>query len=104
MLNSGDETFIFRLDELKITPEVIKPESEVTIEATGYLKEDVTEGAYADVVVKLGLVKLLTKRFDICEELRKDNNELQCPFKEGKFTVSTFCCYIKQTSVWHEIS
>lgn len=27
------------------------------------------QGAYADVVVKLGLVKLLTKRFDICEEL-----------------------------------
>ena len=26
------------------------------------------EGAYADVVVKLGLVKLLTKRFDVCEE------------------------------------
>lgn len=27
------------------------------------------EGSYADVVVKLGLIKLLTKRFDICEEL-----------------------------------
>jgi hypothetical protein len=27
------------------------------------------EGAYADVVVKLGLVKILTRRFDICEEL-----------------------------------
>jgi hypothetical protein len=27
------------------------------------------EGAYADVVVKLGLIKLLTKRFDVCEEL-----------------------------------
>lgn len=28
----------------------------------------IQEGAYADVVVKLGLVKLLTKTFDICEE------------------------------------
>lgn len=26
------------------------------------------DGAYADVVVKLGLIKLLTKRFDVCEE------------------------------------
>jgi hypothetical protein len=26
------------------------------------------EGAYADVTVKLGLVKLLQKRFDVCEE------------------------------------
>ena len=26
------------------------------------------EGAYADVTVKLGLIKLLQKRFDLCEE------------------------------------
>jgi hypothetical protein len=26
------------------------------------------DGAYADVVVKLGLIKLLQKRFDLCEE------------------------------------
>jgi hypothetical protein len=28
----------------------------------------VQEGAYADVTVKLGLIKLLQKRFDVCEE------------------------------------
>jgi hypothetical protein len=27
------------------------------------------EGAYADVVVKLGLIKLIQKRFNICDEL-----------------------------------
>ena len=26
------------------------------------------EGAYAQVTVKLGLIKLLTKSFDVCEE------------------------------------
>ena len=26
------------------------------------------EGAYADVIVKIGLVKLLQKEFDLCEE------------------------------------
>lgn len=26
------------------------------------------DGAYADVLVKLGLIKLLQKRFDVCEE------------------------------------
>lgn len=28
----------------------------------------IQEGAYAAVTVKLGLIKLLTKTFDICEE------------------------------------
>jgi hypothetical protein len=26
------------------------------------------EGAYADVTVKIGLIKLLHKRFDLCQE------------------------------------
>lgn len=29
---------------------------------------DRQEGAYADVTVKLGLIKLIQKRFDVCEE------------------------------------
>jgi len=29
---------------------------------------DKQDGAYADVTVKLGLIKLLQKQFDICEE------------------------------------
>jgi len=30
---------------------------------------DVQVGTYADVTVKLGLIKLLTKQFDVCQEL-----------------------------------
>lgn len=33
----------------------------------------IQEGAYADVTVKLGLVKLLTKTFDICDEACVDH-------------------------------
>lgn len=32
------------------------------------------EGAYADVTVKMGLVKLLTKTFDICDEACVNNS------------------------------
>jgi len=41
----------------------------------------VQEGAYADVTVKLGLVKLLTKTFDICEEAYVNHTQfiLSCP-------------------------
>ena len=46
------------------------------------------EGSYADVVVKLGLIKLLTKRFDICEELRNGNATLQCPVKPGDYDIT----------------
>jgi hypothetical protein len=46
------------------------------------------DGAYADVTVKLGLVKLLHKRFDICEELSKADAELQCPVEPGQYTIT----------------
>lgn len=45
------------------------------------------EGAYADVVVKLGLIKILTKRFDVCEELRNGNATLQCPVAPGDYDI-----------------
>jgi hypothetical protein len=62
----------------------------LTIEATGTLDEPVVPGATAEVTVKLGVVKLLHKTFDLCEELdkKKDEVELQCPIEEGYLTVS----------------
>jgi ML domain len=63
------------------------------------------EGAYADVTVKLGVVKLLSKEFDLCEEAyvflvlpvfaiptgissrRNAELEVQCPVKEGDYLV-----------------
>jgi ML domain len=63
------------------------------------------EGAYADVTVKLGVVKLLTKEFDLCEEAyvflvlpifaiptgffsrRNAQLEVQCPVKRGDYLV-----------------
>ena len=66
------------------------------------------QGAYADVTVKLGLIKLLTKRFDVCEELSvtqptfngtseadmriiflRDNADadLQCPIKPDEYKI-----------------
>lgn len=42
------------------------------------LNNYVQEGAVANVVVKLGLIKLLTKDFDLCEEayVSPPSNEL----------------------------
>ena len=64
---------------------------------------DKQDGAYADVTVKLGLIKLLQKQFDICEEAyvllyfcRGEANEIsananstvQCPVKPANYKIS----------------
>lgn len=38
--------------------------------------------------MKLGLIKLFKKEFDICEEARNANLTVQCPVKPGQFTVA----------------
>lgn len=56
----------------------------------GIATERIENGAYADVTVKVGLVKLLHKQFDICEELKnnRDNVNIQCPIEKGPIEVS----------------
>lgn len=58
----------------------------LSIKATGILKEDVEEGAYADIVVKYGLITLLKTQIDLCEEIQKV--DLKCPLKAGKMTLT----------------
>lgn len=50
-------------------------------------QEIIEEGATADVTVKLGLIKILKKTFDICEELRNANATIRCPIETGLHTV-----------------
>ncbi|KAB8215446.1 ML domain-containing protein [Aspergillus novoparasiticus] len=48
----------------------------------------IEEGSYVDVVVKLGLIKLLKKEFDACETLRNYNSTIQCPVAPGSYEVT----------------
>lgn len=78
------------IESIKITPDVVVAGEELTIEATGRLDKTVEDGASANVLVKLGAVKLLHKKFDLCGELdkNKDDVEIQCPVEKGPLTVS----------------
>lgn len=39
------------------------------------------------MVVKLGLIKLLTRRFDVCEEAKKNDAQVQCPVAPGPYEI-----------------
>ncbi|KAG8683322.1 Phosphatidylglycerol/phosphatidylinositol transfer protein [Ceratobasidium sp. 395] len=55
------------------------------------------DGAYADVTVKLGLIKLLHKQFDVCEEARNNNVTVQCPVEPGEYVVMQTVTLPKET-------
>ncbi|KIK93650.1 hypothetical protein PAXRUDRAFT_828750 [Paxillus rubicundulus Ve08.2h10] len=76
-----------QLKSISLFPDPPKPGQDLTITVVGTAVETIEDGAYADVVVKLGLIKLLTKRFDVCEEARSANASVQCPVEKGDYTV-----------------
>lgn len=68
--NAGLPTDPLQIDTVTITPDPPRPGGEVKLTIKGTVQEAIEDGAYFDVTVKLGLIKLLQKQFDFFQELR----------------------------------
>jgi hypothetical protein len=60
--------------------------SELLIKATGTVYKDIEEGAYVNLQVKYGLIRLINTQADLCEQIK--NVELECPIKKGVITIT----------------
>ncbi|KLO20167.1 MD-2-related lipid-recognition [Schizopora paradoxa] len=83
----GDDTYDVDIKSISISPDPPQKGQDLNVTVSGTVKKEVDEGAYALVQVKVGAIKILTKEIDICEEARNSDMELQCPVKEGDYTV-----------------
>ncbi|WP_455361824.1 ML domain-containing protein [Streptomyces sp. SYSU K21746] len=68
--DAGDGEDLLTIDSMTATPTTPAPGKDLQITITGTTSADITDGAYIDVTVKLGLIKLLRKQFDLFAELR----------------------------------
>lgn len=50
------------------------------------MKETIKEGAYVQLVVKYGLIRLVNTRADLCEQV--SNVDLECPIEEGRLSIT----------------
>jgi ML domain len=76
------------LKEINVKPDPPVPGQNLTVYAKGIVNEDIEPGTYADVVVKLGFIRLLSKRFDVCELAEENDAELKCPKKQGEYEIT----------------
>lgn len=58
----------------------------LVIEAQGTFKEDIAEGAYVVLQVKYGLIKLLSTKADLCEQIGEV--DMKCPIKAGQLQIT----------------
>ncbi|POW18787.1 hypothetical protein PSHT_05381 [Puccinia striiformis] len=86
--STGLDTDPLTISSIKIDPSPPKAGQNLTVRATGTIRRLIEDGAYAVVTVKVGLVRLLQKTFDVCEELRKADVSLQCPMEPGDFDIA----------------
>ncbi|ESK89312.1 vacuole protein [Moniliophthora roreri MCA 2997] len=77
-----------QVKSIKVSPDPPQPGKELSVTVKAEAIKRIDEGAYADVTVKLGLIKLLSKQFDVCEEARNANTTVQCPVEEGTYEVT----------------
>ncbi|KZT05952.1 uncharacterized protein LAESUDRAFT_813183 [Laetiporus sulphureus 93-53] len=83
----SDGSFPVHIESIEIYPDPPEKGKDMTVTVVGTADKQIEEGAYADVVVKVGAIKLLQKEFDVCEEARGANASIQCPVAEGKHQV-----------------
>ncbi|KAJ7706082.1 ML domain-containing protein [Mycena rosella] len=86
-LDCGLPSQSLQIGSIELSPDPPVPGKDLTVTVNAVVTETIEEGAVADVVVKLGLIKLLQKSFDVCEEARKANATVACPVEPGPYTV-----------------
>lgn len=72
---------ILSLEYVNLTPNPPSPGHKLRIEASGILLRDIEEGAYVNLVVKYGLIRLVNVQEDLCKQV--SNVDMECPIKKG---------------------
>ncbi|CAG8520886.1 2631_t:CDS:2 [Funneliformis caledonium] len=83
----SNDNDILVIENIFISPDPPRRGENVYINASGYLKKTVGFGSYVDLTVKLGLIKLLHQKLDLCEQVEKVDKS--CPLEEGEQYLET---------------
>ncbi|KAJ7837517.1 hypothetical protein B0H14DRAFT_1096264 [Mycena olivaceomarginata] len=86
-VDCGDPSYPVQLDSIEISPDPPLPGHDLTVTVKALVTDVIEEGATADVTVKLGRIKLLQKKFDVCQEARNANATVSCPVEPGPYEI-----------------
>ncbi|ORY65238.1 ML domain-containing protein [Pseudomassariella vexata] len=77
---------IVSITNVDLTPNPPESGAQLAIQATGIIHEPIQEGAYIQVTVKYGLIRLVNTKADLCEQTEKA--DLKCPIEKGILSVT----------------
>ncbi|ROW14550.1 hypothetical protein VPNG_03223 [Cytospora leucostoma] len=77
---------ILTIEKVDLVPNPPKAGQDLVIKASGTLAEAVEEGAYVALQVKYGLIRLISTKADLCEQVH--NVDIECPIEKGDITIT----------------
>ncbi|KAI0840895.1 phosphatidylglycerol/phosphatidylinositol transfer protein [Hypoxylon sp. FL0890] len=77
---------IVKIESVDLLPNPPETGAELVIRATGTVFETIENGAYVNLVVKYGLIRLISTKADLCEQIK--NVDLECPIEKGVLSLT----------------
>ncbi|KAI0098738.1 phosphatidylinositol transfer protein [Nemania sp. FL0031] len=74
-----------QIEKVDLLPNPPEAGSELVIHATGTVYEPIVKGAYVQIVVKYGLIRLLSTKADLCDQV--ENVDMKCPIEKGVLSI-----------------
>ncbi|KAI1386335.1 phosphatidylinositol/phosphatidylglycerol transfer protein [Hypoxylon trugodes] len=77
---------IIKIESVDLSPNPPETGAELVIKATGTVYETIQDGAKVNLVVKYGLIRLISTTADLCEQV--ENVDLKCPIEKGVLSLT----------------
>ncbi|KAI0022717.1 phosphatidylglycerol/phosphatidylinositol transfer protein [Xylariomycetidae sp. FL0641] len=77
---------IVSIEKVDLLPNPPETGAELVIRASGTVFEPIEDGAYVNLVVKYGLIRLVSTKADLCEQI--SNVDMECPIDKGVLTIT----------------
>ncbi|KAG7288067.1 Phosphatidylglycerol/phosphatidylinositol transfer protein [Staphylotrichum longicolle] len=80
----GDD--MITIEEVILAPNPPQAGTTLLINAKGTVKDTILDGAYVNLEVKYGYIRLISTQADLCKEIK--NVDLECPIEKGKLSIT----------------
>lgn len=77
---------LLTIESVDLLPNPPQAGKDLVIKAVGSVTETIEEGAYVLLQVKYGLIRLISTKADLCEQIK--NVDMECPIEKGIITVT----------------
>ncbi|KAI0459633.1 phosphatidylinositol transfer protein [Xylaria acuta] len=74
------------IEQVDLLPNPPESGAKLVIRATGTVSKPIEKDAYVKLVVRYGLIRLISTTADLCEQV--ENVDLKCPIEKGKLSIT----------------